>query len=109
MTISQVKLSVSDIISSLKNNQKYQVLSGICLTLLTLYTTRTFWLSVAWWVYLLIAGIVCILIAILREKRNHDDDLAMEKINELAVANNALSEEITVINNDIPLDFIKNN
>ena len=38
------------------------------LILIVLYLTRTFWLSIAWWVYLFAAGVGLILYAIKREK-----------------------------------------
>lgn len=54
-------------------DKKYQILSGTVLAITSLYVTRTFWLSIAWWVYLLLAGIGCISIAVLKEKKAKEE------------------------------------
>ncbi len=43
------------------------LLSTVTLTALGLYLSRQFWLSLAWWVYLLSAGIILITIAVINE------------------------------------------
>jgi hypothetical protein len=43
------------------------LLSTVTLTALILYLSRQFWLSLAWWVYLLSAGIILITIAVINE------------------------------------------
>lgn len=53
-----------------KNRKGYIILGAVTLILLVLYVTRRFWLSVSWWFYLLIAGVVMITIAVYRERRN---------------------------------------
>lgn len=53
-----------------KNHKGYIILGAVTLILLVLYVTRRFWLSVSWWIYLLIAGVVMITIAVYRERRN---------------------------------------
>lgn len=55
--------------SAIAGSKKYMILSGIVLIIMAIYLTRAFWLSIAWWVYLMIAGIVCITLAIVKEKK----------------------------------------
>ncbi len=55
------------VISAFLSNRKYQIASGITLVLTVFYLTRSFWLSISWWVYLFVAGIICIGISIGRE------------------------------------------
>ena len=55
------------IISAFLSNRKYQIASGITLVLTVFYLTRSFWLSISWWVYLFVAGIICIGVSIARE------------------------------------------
>lgn len=55
------------LINVIKNNYKYVILSTVILVLMLLYITMNFWLNIAWWVYLLIAGIVMIAVAIKKE------------------------------------------
>lgn len=62
------------VVSSLLNEKKYQILSGVILGLMAIYLTRSFWLSIAWWIYLLFAGIVCIALAIVKEKNSIDSN-----------------------------------
>ena len=59
------------VISAFLSNRKYQIASGITLVLTVFYLTRSFWLSISWWVYLFVAGIICIGISIGRELRNN--------------------------------------
>lgn len=56
------------IVASLQNNKKYVVASSVTLVLLVLYLTREFWLSIAWWVYLFVAGVVLVILAIKKAK-----------------------------------------
>lgn len=72
------------IFSSIKNNRKFQLLSGVTLGLMAIYLTRAFWASIAWWVYLLVAGIVCIVIAILKEKKIDNNPVSEVKPSENA-------------------------
>ena len=58
------------IISAFFSNKKYQIASGITLVLTVFYLTRSFWLSISWWVYLFVAGIICIGISIGRELKD---------------------------------------
>ena len=56
------------IVASLQNNKKYVVASSVTLVLLVLYLTREFWLSIAWWVYLFVAGVILVILAIKKAK-----------------------------------------
>ncbi len=56
------------VLASMKNDKKYVVASSITLILLVLYLTREFWLSIAWWVYLFVAGVVLVLLAVKKAK-----------------------------------------
>ena len=56
------------IIAAYKNHKEYVIASSTTLALLALYITRDFWLSIEWWVYLLVAGIALVAIAIKKEK-----------------------------------------
>lgn len=56
------------ILAALQNNKKYVVASSVTLILLVLYLTREFWLSIAWWVYLFVAGVVLVLMAVKKAK-----------------------------------------
>lgn len=56
------------VLASLKNNKPYAILSGVTVTLLVLYITRDFWLSITWWVYLFVAGVVLVILAVKKEK-----------------------------------------
>ncbi len=49
------------IIASAKTGQKkWFWLGSVSLFVLVMYITKDFWLSIAWWVYLLAAGIILI-------------------------------------------------
>lgn len=56
------------IVAALFNQREYVILSSVTLILLILYITRSFWLSIAWWVYLFVAGVILVLLAIKKEK-----------------------------------------
>ena len=55
------------LISVIRNSHRYTILSAIVLGLMALYITMDFWLNIAWWIYLLIAGIVMIVFAVKKE------------------------------------------
>lgn len=52
------------------NHREYVILASVTLILLVLYITRSFWFSIAWWVYLFAAGVVFILLAIKKESES---------------------------------------
>ncbi|MDP4177645.1 MAG: hypothetical protein Q8900_04810 [Bacillota bacterium] len=61
--ISLIIFAVSIIIK----NKLWTKISGILLIFLSIYLTRGFWLSIAWWVYLLVVGIGLITFAAINE------------------------------------------
>lgn len=95
--------------ASIRNNRKYQILSGIILGLMAIYLTRAFWLSIAWWVYLLVAGIICIVIAVIKEKNSNDENEIIENMKASVedVRMDAVEEYID--NTPTDLDFLKDN
>lgn len=63
-------------ISFTVKQKKWFILSVISITFLTVYMTKGFWSSVAWWIYLLTAGIILILLAGANEYlKQHDETL----------------------------------
>lgn len=56
------------IISFILKKTNWFILSSVTLVLMAIYMTRSFWLNLAWWVYLLIAGVILISIAAMKEK-----------------------------------------
>lgn len=57
------------LLSAIYNIRQYVVLASIVLLLLVFYLTRSFWLSIAWWVYLFIVGVIMVIVAIKYEKK----------------------------------------
>lgn len=55
------------LVAAIFNRREYVIAASAALILLVLYITRSFWLSIAWWVYLFAAGVVLILLAIKKE------------------------------------------
>lgn len=58
------------IFASVRNNKKYVIASSVTLILLVLYLTRDFWLSIAWWIYLFVAGLVLVFLAVKKAKES---------------------------------------
>lgn len=56
------------VVAAMMNRKEYVIASSVTLSLLAIYLTREFWLSIAWWVYLFAAGVVLVGIAIKKEK-----------------------------------------
>lgn len=56
------------VVSSILKNKKYAIASALTLALVVLYLTREFWMSIAWWVYLFVAGVGLVIFAIKKEK-----------------------------------------
>ena len=56
------------IVASILNRREYVIAASVTLILLVFYITRNFWLSIAWWVYLFVAGVVLVLLAIKKER-----------------------------------------
>lgn len=58
------------LVAAIWNHKEYVIAASVTLSLLVIYITRGFWLSIAWWIYLLIAGIVLIVLAIRKERES---------------------------------------
>lgn len=58
------------VVAAIFNRREYVIAASVTLILLVLYITRSFWLSIAWWVYLFVAGVVLVLLAIKKEKES---------------------------------------
>ena len=56
------------VLSTIFHKKNYAIASAVTLILVVLYLTKSFWLSIAWWVYLFVAGVGLILYAVKREK-----------------------------------------
>ena len=56
------------IVAAFKNRKEYVIAASVTLTLLAIYLTRQFWLSIEWWVYLFAAGVVLVGIAVKKER-----------------------------------------
>lgn len=71
-----VSMTVLLIFSFMKKKKMWFLLAAITLILQGIYTSRRFWLSIAWWVYLLVVGVLFIGIAAVNEyrKRNEIED-----------------------------------
>ena len=61
------------IVSYVFKKYKNFMFSAIMLVLLLIYVSRKFWLSIAWWVYLLVVGILLILFATKNEQLKKDN------------------------------------
>ena len=58
------------IVAAIKNRKEYVIASSATLALLVIYLTRQFWLSIAWWVYLFVAGVILVGIAVKKERES---------------------------------------
>lgn len=61
------------IFSFIYKKKMWFLLAAITLILQGIYTSRHFWLSIAWWVYLLVVGVLFIGIAAVNEYRKRND------------------------------------
>lgn len=50
------------------NHKEYVIAASITLVLMIFYITRDFWLNIAWWIYLFVAGVVLVVLAVKKEK-----------------------------------------
>ena len=55
--------------AQVKKDVPWARVSGALILLIVVFLTRSFWLSISWWVYLLAAGILLILFAATVEKK----------------------------------------
>ena len=56
------------IVATLLKKKDYAMASAATLILVALYLTRDLWMSIAWWVYLFVAGVGLVIFAIKKEK-----------------------------------------
>ena len=56
------------IVATLMKRKNYAIAAAATLILVALYLTKELWLSIAWWVYLFVAGIGLVIFAIKKEK-----------------------------------------
>lgn len=56
------------LVAAVCNHKEYVIAASITLILIALYITRSFWLNIAWWVYLFVAGVVMIGFAVKKER-----------------------------------------
>lgn len=62
------------IVAAARNHREYVIAASTTLVLLVIYITREFWMSIAWWVYLFVAGVVLVVLAVGREKRDIEEE-----------------------------------
>lgn len=60
---------VTFVLATIRKHILWQRISGSIIIGVVIYMTKTFWLSLAWWVYLLAAGIGLIVFAAVNEKK----------------------------------------
>ena len=56
------------IVATLLKKRDYAMAAAVTLILVALYLTRDLWMSIAWWVYLFVAGVGLVIFAIKKEK-----------------------------------------
>ncbi len=56
------------LVATMRKNKHYAILAAATLILVALYLTREVWMSIAWWVYLFVAGVGLVIFAIKKEK-----------------------------------------
>ena len=56
------------VVATILKKKTYAILAAVTLSLVALYLTREFWMSIAWWVYLFVAGVGLVIFAIKKEK-----------------------------------------
>ena len=56
------------VLATLLKQKAYALAAALTLTVIALYLTREVWLSIAWWVYLFVAGVGLVIFAIKKEK-----------------------------------------
>ena len=61
-------------LAHMAGSRRWVKISGGFLIGVAVYMTKDFWMSIAWWVYLMAAGIGLILFAAIREKKRDQDD-----------------------------------
>jgi hypothetical protein len=56
--------------AAIRNSREYVIAASVALAMLVIYITRSFWLSIAWWIYLFAAGVVLIVFAVIKERKS---------------------------------------
>lgn len=56
------------LVAAVCNHKEYVIAASVTLILIVLYITRSFWLDIAWWVYLFVAGVVMVGFAVKKER-----------------------------------------
>lgn len=56
------------IVATILKQKGYALLAAVTLILVALYLTKEVWMSIAWWVYLFVAGVGLVIFAIKKEK-----------------------------------------
>ena len=56
------------LVAAVCNHKEYVIAASVTLILIALYITRSFWLNIAWWVYLFVAGVVMVGFAVKKER-----------------------------------------
>ncbi len=59
-------------LAQIKKQLRWLWLSLVVIAILLLYTTKSIWMNIAWWIYILIAGIVLIVVAVKTEKKKKE-------------------------------------
>lgn len=57
-------------LAAMLNSYRYVVASSVVLILLAFYLTRSFWFEIEWWVYLFVAGVALVALAVKKEKKS---------------------------------------
>ncbi|WP_069998728.1 DUF2157 domain-containing protein [Cellulosilyticum sp. I15G10I2] len=68
------------LVSFYLKRKRWFVLSAVTLVVLALYMSKSFWMSLAWWIYLLGAGIILISIAAVNERIKGKSTSLVEKV-----------------------------
>jgi len=63
-----------------KKSKRWFVMSALTLIILAIYMSRSFWLSIAWWVYLLVAGLALIVLAAVNEASKQNGSSLSQKV-----------------------------
>ena len=58
------------VVAAITSNKRYTILTATSLCIMVLYQTRWFWLSIAWWIYLFVMGVVLVTYASVRAWRS---------------------------------------
>lgn len=71
------------LVSFWKKRKRWFLISAITLIMLAVYLSREFWLSIAWWIYLLATGVILIILASFNEYYKKKGEKPNNKIKRL--------------------------